>query len=405
MAKKSVVSGKVTYSDDPAKPVNGALVEARIKSEDGSIGEMKGQDTTSGDGKYTLRLADGEYVLKAALGNQEVEKEITVADQNMEVNFSFESPPEGQDEFDLLYETIKTKEIEATVSIDEAKQLRRLYTVGNYLLGKLPQSIRILKDDLGNNGRITSILYDDVLEEEHDAINEVIEDMANKNKNDDLSMERVLSDLREQCDLGTSAVEEVNVEFKSIFKEFVSLCTEEMLAITPEDVDANKLYFDAKKKEERNKFLKKLISVIIKLTRNMSVAGGMGTKERVNGWAGIINNAVKILFETGKKVHSHNQDERHGFSLLAKLNEVQKSEIKPYLVHAKEGGSMLKYTIDIYVQLEKDRLKDEKVEDDTKYISELLHGKRDFEIDDKTASVALKSIATTVLENWPPDWS
>ncbi|UCH94529.1 MAG: carboxypeptidase regulatory-like domain-containing protein [Candidatus Aminicenantes bacterium] len=426
------LKGFITHAAAPHAPIGGAAVSV-YEGE-----ELKGQDTTSAnDGYYEISLLNigTIYTLKVSLdGEEKYSEEIEITQQSQQNDISIELPVTTtttttsttssttttgttttmstttvapvKDDFEELLDTIEPIGLDAPVSIEEARQLRRLYTIGNYLLAKVPQSIPLLKDDLGNNGPITGVLYDDVSAEDHTAISDIIDDMSNKNRNEDLSMEKVLNDLREQCDLGTSAVEEANVQFKSIFKEFVSLCTDELLAVKPADFEINPLYWDAKKQEELHKYWKKLIRVIIKLTRNMSVAGSMSPKERVLGWADIIDKSVGVLFKVGKLVHAPDQDEKHGWSVVAKLNDVQKSDIKGYLVHAKEGGYMLQYAIKMYEQLEKDRKeKNINVEDDVGYINELLHDPDKFKIDEKTASEALRAISTTVLENWHPDWA
>jgi hypothetical protein len=401
----ATLSGTVTFDDYAGHPVKDAVVEVRDESE-----SLAGGDTTGEEGGYKIsRLTQATpYTLKVLYEEAVKHEEVINLDAAaVEKNISIAPPPTPteKDEFDLLGETIKPISIDAPVSIEEAKQLRRLYTVGNYLLAKVPVSITVLKENLGNRDSIIRVLYEDVPEEVRTAIREILEDMSDKNKNEDMAMEKVLSDLREQCDLGTSAVENVNVDFKSIFKEFVTLCNDELLAVLPTEPETNKLYWDAKKVEELHKYWKKLIRVIIKLTRNMSVAGSMGSQDRVLGWAGIIDKSIDILFKVGKQVHSSDQDEKHGWSLLAKLNNLQKSDIKPYLIHAKEGGYMLRYVIDIYKRLEYDRKEhDKKVEDDIDYISTLLHDASVFSLEGTTVSAALRAIATTVLENWPPDW-
>lgn len=408
------INGTVTYSGGDKKAVEGAVVKISEITDAGAAGKLINSITTKADGKFEFKnlKKDFHYHFSVVVSNAEVRNEgITIVNSPHDMAVEVDGAGSGSgdstlDAFEMLEDKIKGIPIDAKVSIKEAEQLRRVFTVGNYLLAKVPQSVQVLKDALGDRDSNIHVLYNNLTDDIHKKFREISAKLSAIGNNEDLAMEKVLNDLREQCDLGTNTVESVNTGFKTVYKEFVTLSADEMLAITPEEAAPDNKFWDVTKTEELHRYWQKLIKSVIKLTRNISVAGNMSSVDRVLEWSSVIGKSIDILFDVGKLVMARDDDEKHGWTLLAKLNDTTKSEIKPYLVQAKEGGNMLQYAINMYEQLEKDRESGIEVEDDIDYIGKLLHGKDDasFQLAGTTPSKALRAIATTVLENWPADW-
>ncbi len=293
--------------------------------------------------------------------------------------------------------------LRAPVNIQEAIQFRRLYTVGNYILARVPESIESLNQTLtsDSDGGLNLVRKGELIDIHIKTIESILERTSDEFNNE----ESVLRELRRQLDLGTETVQEqeVNIEFKAIFKEFIELSEDELLSVDPdEEKIKNNPLWDASKTEELYKLLKKLKRVIIKLTENMSDFGTLGTQSLVQKWSDILADALNLLDKVGDNhIASDDLDDLHVWSVLADLTNVQKSDIEGYIVHAREGGQMLRDVIDIYQKIEVEgHLEDEA----HTYLRKLFHEK-DFVFPDKTVSEVLRNKASLVNENWIPIWS
>lgn len=239
--------------------------------------------------------------------------------------------------------------ITAAVNLQEARQCSNLYTIGNYLLARVPESIANLNNMLTNNtqGRLNLVNKADLIQRFSDRIQELLRKRAEEFNNE----ESVLKEVRRQFNLGTAPAPDVNRDFPVIFKQLVGLCADDLMGVTPAQVEGTGggFVFDPAEKEKLFNFLRRLKATIISLTESMSVAGTLGTQALVHRWSEILRDSLDIVNNVGKSyVASDDTDEKHWVAVVVALNNGQTSDIKPYLVHAREGGQLLEDAITAY---------------------------------------------------------
>jgi len=418
----------------------------------GISGDLKGQDTTGADGKYKINmLVSGKSYFLAieengvethrvtfVMGTRSSSENIdlpAVTSTTTSATTSTTSATTGTtttgttsatsttttgtttatsvtavpgDKFSELITLIHKDgdfDLRAPVNIPEAIELRRLYTIGNYILMKIPDSIEILNQVLTSDitGRLNLINKAKLLSDHGATIESILERKADEFNND----VAVLSELRRQFDLGTAAVDTVNIEFKTLFKEYVNLCADELLSVDPLDPNiVGSQFWDTRKIEELYNFLKKLTRVIFSLVANMSEFGTLGTQSLVQKWSDILHDSLSVLTKVGEShIASDDEDEKHIWSIVAGLINVQKSDIEGNIVHAREGAEMLRNAISFYAKIQAEgKLK--AAENDNDYLRVLFHEKGDvFKNPDRKTSTVLKENARLVQENWLPNWA
>jgi hypothetical protein len=212
--------------------------------------------------------------------------------------------------------------------------------------------------------------------------------------------QEALAHVRRQFNLGTTSVPEANREFPGLFKQFVALCADDLMGVTPDQLE-NKVVFDATQKEKLFNFLRKLKATLIRLTESMSVAGTLKTRSVVKKWSNIIKDALDILKNIGQQhVGSDDQDAKQVWSVLATLLDEQSSDIKPNLVHAREGGFLLSDTIAVYDTI---RQKDGLENEDEAFLRDIFYTRSNV-FPNKTVVEKLKENAHLLRENWPANW-
>lgn len=239
--------------------------------------------------------------------------------------------------------------ITAAVNLQEARQCSNLYTIGNYLLARVPESIANLNNMLTNNtqGRLNLVNKADLIQKFSDRIQELLRKRAEEFNNE----ESVLKEVRRQFNLGTAPAPDVNRDFPVIFRQLVGLCADDLMGVTPAQVEGTGggFVFDPAEKEKLFNFLRRLKATIMSLTESMSVAGTLGTQALVHRWSEILRDSLDIVNNVGKSyVASDDTDEKHWVAVVVALNNGQTSDIKPYLVHAREGGQLLEDAITAY---------------------------------------------------------
>ncbi len=410
------VKGKVT--DDAGKGVKAAKVTVT-----NAAGAAAAAVDTDARGVYNIpNLNPGAYTVsvKAPPGFQDPQpRNVQLnAGQNVDnVDFQLKAGaavPANSIEFESLRALIESDAFapEPPINIEEAREFRRLFTVGVYVLARLPESIAKLDEALRNtaqpglNGQSRLVLIGkQALHQKHDeAIRKILGRMAEDFDN----QQALLNEVRQKFNLGTASVPSVNNEFVQLYKEFVTLCADDLMGVDPKKLDENKVVFDAKQREEVFSFLKRVKRVIIRLTQNMSVAGTFGTRPIVKKWSGVLEDSLKVLKDIAENnIASDDKDEKHIWSFVAALNNGQRSTTKAYVVNARDGGALLDYAIEIYKKIQDDNKLDNEEEG---YLRDLFH-EDDFVITDPAgkkkikASVVLKERASRVKDNWLPNWA
>ncbi|MGD2089608.1 MAG: carboxypeptidase-like regulatory domain-containing protein [Candidatus Aminicenantes bacterium] len=410
---------KLTGSVTLAGTAPTSIKDAEVKIFEGTT--LVVNAVTNEDGQYEIRqLERGKtYTVKVIVNGEEVHSdEITINAQTNTRNVSIEtgttSPGTGgtssgaaasTGNFNNLTGLIKQPAFskDKAVEISEAREFRRLFRVGNLILAQVPRAIENLNRLLTSSPTDITLTVNNkeaLLDKHGDKINSILQRQA-EDFNDE---EAILEEVRRQFDLGTSTVDEVNIEFKTIYREYLDLCNDDLLSINPEQVK-NKSSFGPDKEEELYELLRKLQRSIIKVTSNMSVAGTLGTRSLTQKWSAILFDALEVINDVALNfVPYDDTDKKHVWFVVAALNGKQKREIDPYVVQANEGASMLYYAIEIY-----DKIKDDLKKEDRTHLLNLFH-KDEFakegDPENKfTASKLLRENATLVIEDWIPDWA
>ena len=292
------------------------------------------------------------------------------------------------------------------MNIDEANEFRRMYTVGVYVLADVPRAISVLNDALvetnGSNGiPALGLINKAQLQARNSAkIQSVLTRRSEEFNNED----RVKAEARREFNLGTAAANSANTEFKALYSDFVNLAADDMMGIDPSTL-AGKVVFDAKEREQILNFLKRLKRSVIKVAQNMSVSGTVGTRPLLNKWSEILKDSLEVLNDVAlNNIASDDADDRNVWTLLAALTGLPRSTVKAYVVHAKDGGTLLEYAVQIYKVIQDGG----KLEDETdEYLRDLFYAPGFvFKNPDRAAAFVLKPRASVVKDNWAlPTWS
>jgi len=292
------------------------------------------------------------------------------------------------------------------VSIDEARQFRRLYTIGNYSLARVTGAIASLNTLLntstppGSNGQTSTLplVSKQALIDKHQATIDSILARASDNTRTEADLQMAI---RGQFDLGTGAVPNVNVAFKSLFREFVGLCANDLLAVDPQAVQVTDLT-EQQKKEELNNFLKRTKRSLLRLVENMSIAGTLGSGSLIDKWSRVFKDSIDVLGDVGQFVGDDDNDRRHVWSIVAELNRLPKAQNDPYVVHAREGGLLLNDAVDAYQLLS---TKGDLTNEGTSHLRDLFFDAAKYGINGETISARLRRNALLIQENWIAAWN
>jgi hypothetical protein len=293
------------------------------------------------------------------------------------------------------------------VNIDEARQFRRLYTVGNYVLAGVVRSIGALNVILNSStptgavGAASSLplLNKQALVDAQSAnIDSIIARSADNTRNEGQLLEAV----RSQFDLGTAAAPNVNIAFKTAFRDFVALCANDLMGVDPKDEKVNaSLTMDPRRIEEIYTHLKRTKRSLIHLVETMSAAGTLGSSSLVEKWARLVKDSLAVLTAVKPFIGDDDEDRRHVWSVMAELNRVPKAQIDAYVVHAREGGQLLNDAIDVYGQLSAAQLNDES----QVLLRDFFFDTAKFGVGGESVSTLLRRNAQLIQENWIPAWA
>lgn len=294
---------------------------------------------------------------------------------------------------------------EPQINLEEAREFRRLLTVGVYVLAKVPEGIarldELLRDTApaGTNNHLTLALINrPALHQRYSAsIQQILRDRVERPADEAAVLEQV----RAKFNIGTAAVASVNGEFGPVYKEVVTLCADDLMGTDPDEV-TGKFVFDAKQREEVSNFLKKVKRTLIRLAQNMSAAGTRGTRPIVQKWSKLLEQSLTILRDVGRgNVASDDKDDRHIVSVLAALTNAPRPATKAYFVHARDGGDLLDLVIDTYTKIQNDNRLDDEA---PKYLRDLFYGDG-VVVPGQKLNVLLKERALRLKDNWLSNWA
>ena len=294
------------------------------------------------------------------------------------------------------------------VRVDEAMEFRRLFTVANFVMARVHNAVASLNTALrstgngtGNADASTLPLRNKagLLDGEGARINDILNRLSTEFDNE----QAVLQQARAQFDLGTAAVPNVNATFKSVYREFVNLCANDLLAVDPAQVAGNPLW-DQRRTAELNEFLRRLRRTMLRLMENMSLAGSLGTATLVSKWSPIVSDSLQVLRAVGANGHVayDDLDRQHIWSIVAELNRQSRESIVPSIVQAREGGQLLGAVIETYRQMV---LRGELQADDDASLRALFFDQATYTVDGMSVGAALRRNATMLQENWIAGWA
>jgi len=315
--------------------------------------------------------------------------------------------PAGTTAFDDLDKLVSRPNFDrdAAVNIDEARQFRRLYTVTNYTLARVPGAVGALNSLLNTStppGAATTstlpLMSKQALIDKHQSTMDSILARASDNTRTEGEL---LTAARSQFDLGTAAVPNVNIGFKTLFREFVGLCANDLLGVDPNNVSGKELS-EQQKKEELFNVLKRTKRALLRLVENMSIAGTLGSASLIDKWSRLLTDSLGVLSDVGQFVGDDDNDRKHIWSVVAELNQVPKAAINSYIVHAREGGSLLGDAIDAYQQLS---TKGQLTSEDQVHLRDFFFDSAKYSVSGETISARFRRNALFIQENWIAAWN
>lgn len=369
-------------------------------------------DTTT-TGTSTDSTTDSTTITDSTTSTDSTTDSTTTATASTDTTTTTIAPP--VDPFDAFISKLRQPEFQSVppVSIEEANEFRRLYTVGLYVIAGVPAALQRLRASINNDQvlpagvtlRNRSALFD-----RYDASLDGIVTYANTVIQTDpqKTNEQFLRDeIRREFNIGNgSAAAGANGQFAGLFRNFVSLCADDLMGVDPDSVKpgaAGTVVVDARQYESVLSFLRRVKHATLDLVQNMSVYGTVGTRRKVADWVGHMNMALDILVDVGTNhIGSDDIDDRHFLSVLSAFAGVDRSEVKAYMDHAADGGALLGYAITLYSRIKDDR-KLESEEGD--YLRTLFY--QDgyvFQNPNRVAARVLKERAAIVRDNWLPRW-
>jgi carboxypeptidase family protein len=293
------------------------------------------------------------------------------------------------------------------VNIEEARQFRRLYTVGNYDLAGVAKAVQALNASLntstppGSAGAPTTLplVNKQTIIDRHQA---TIDNILARASDNTRTEDDLLQAVRAQFDLGTAAVPVVNTGFKVLFRDFVGQCANDLLAVDPDVVALNPLW-DPRKTEELYNFLKRTKRALLRLVESMSVSGTLGSLSLIDKWSRVLKDSISVLEDVGTNfVADDDADRKHIWSVVAELNRVPKASIDAYIVHAREGGALLGDAVDVYDQL---RRNGELTPEDPRHLRALFFDATRYQVGGVSVSDRFRSNALLIQEHWIATWS
>jgi len=315
----------------------------------------------------------------------------------------------GTGSLSRLLDAVKGIDLHPPVNVEEAEEFRRLYVVSNYITAGLSDAIAALNASLTSESGTgpTMVNKAGLLAARGQTIDDILDLMAEDHNNKQMLMREA----RAQFDLGSESAESVNVEFKELFREFIGRCSDELMTFDIEDERIkNNLLMTPDRMEEGNNFLKGTKKALISVMESMSRSGRLGTDRLIKKWADIAADSVTVIKTVGSNhIATDDNDQKHEWSVVAGLTDRSRSEIEPYLVHAKEGAENLDTVIKAYNKI---RAVDSLAREDKDYLRQLFHDKSHLSFPDPdnpgvqlSLSERLRKDASLVQENWIREWA
>jgi hypothetical protein len=275
---------------------------------------------------------------------------------------------------DAFFEALRELTVEASVSIDEANEAITLFSVVSLLLGgsstrqvgdqtkddvlgvltlyyglqdnSLPAAITLNTRNLWNDGKVNVRVNGKV--EERFVRDEL------QNLRDDLDklgadVKFLHKEAKRQFNLGLSNEAPPNTEFPRLFSRYVNILADPLLSI---DIRAERdsRFSDKEKVGRALDLLMELKGVILQLVRSLSKYGTIATSRANLNWADYEGRALRLLQSVGNTRFTNDIDDSTPIAVLADLTGKNRDTVvAPYIVLARNGGTLLRAARDIYL--------------------------------------------------------
>ena len=160
---------------------------------------------------------------------------------------------------------------------------------------------------------------------------------------------------RRQFNLGLSNNVLGNVQFPALFRRYVEIGSNPLLAFDIKAADQSQV-FDKTKIAQADELLKSLKDLILQITRSLSKYGTSATRRVNEDWAKFEARALEVLQTVARERVTPDRSEQNTWVILANLTDRNFDvEVAPYVALARHGGKLLNYAMEIYRET-KDRL-------------------------------------------------
>jgi hypothetical protein len=276
-------------------------------------------------------------------------------------------------------------DIEQQISVDEAMQAVVLFSVVNVLLagkGRAPVEnkvdfLAVLALNYSSQSAdlsVRSTVAKEFWNARVDALGQSVEDALRdlKDRLDRLAGDAAFMEKegKRQFNLGPSNDVVGNVEFPRLFRRYVDIVTDPLLAMNI-DVEDHNPTSDKEQVARSIDLLVELKSVLLQLVRSLSRYGTLASRQHNKDWAEFERRALLLLKLIADQYRqSDDIDDKHPYAVLADLTGKQRdTEIAPYIVLAREGGKLLQLALQTY-----DGTKNELERVDKSHILSLFQG-------------------------------
>lgn len=273
-------------------------------------------------------------------------------------------PSDFEDEADELFKKLKENRfgIEAPISRAEAVQAIKLFSVANLMLAGL-STYKVSNTDkidiMGvlslyyglQNRTLASRLVVPNSERLWQSIEVDLDQLAKKLDQLQGDVDFLRSEAKRQFNIGTSNNVRANTQFPVLFRRFVEIGSDSLLAINIA-TEKNNAFFDKSRLEETYDLLRDLKEVIIQIVRSLSKYGTAATRRVNREWAEFESNALEVLDKVARERVSPDVDELNTWSTLALLTDQNRDNIVPYVALGKHGAQLLRYALEVYDQIE-----------------------------------------------------
>src|SRR5262245_3034407 len=396
------ISGRVTDKASAGAP-------GRIVKTSSALAPIAKDARTDGEGMYTITdLGGGVYTVEVVEAPNQPgylpAHNVEVVEGAMTTGIDFSE--------DVVADFVGRLDdgrfsIESRISEDEADQAISLFSVVNLMLAGLSQrqvGNKSMRDILGvlnlYYGLQEGSLRDRFVFEDPTALwlglESELKELARELDRFQSDIDFLNREARRQFNLGPSNNVLGNVQFPALFRRYVEIGSDPLLAFDIKAADQSQV-FDKTKIAQADELLKSLKSLILQITRSLSKYGTSATRRVNEDWAKFEARALEVLQNVARERVTRDRSEQNTWVILADLTDRNFDvEVAPYVALARHGGKLLNYAMEIYRE-SKDRLD----EFGAQYLRNLFqrgNNKRDFWTEKIRAEAT--AINRRPLSNW-----